>query len=144
LHGVLYRGDRSEISTFIEQAIENDFSGNLIDVCPVGALTDKPFRFKNRVWFLKPMDAHRACSKCSGKATLWMRGNEIYRVTGRRNQYGEVEDFICNECRYEKLDPNEWIIEGPRKIESSSVINQNHYTKLIKPHTIKPLKGTME
>ncbi|MGC9150604.1 MAG: 2Fe-2S iron-sulfur cluster-binding protein [Microbacter sp.] len=144
LHGVLYRGDRSEISTFIEQAVENDFSGNLIDVCPVGALTDKPFRFKNRVWFLKPMDAHRECSKCSGKVTLWMRGDEIYRVTGRRNQYGEVEDFICNECRYEKLDKNDWIIEGPRRIETSSVINQNHYTKLSKPHKINPLKRTME
>ena len=36
------------------KAIDNDFIGNVIDVCPVGALTDKTFRFKNRVWFLKP------------------------------------------------------------------------------------------
>ena len=41
LHGVLYRGDVSEISTFIGNAITNEFSGNMIDVCPVGALTDK-------------------------------------------------------------------------------------------------------
>ena len=53
LHGILGRGDTSEISTYIEKAIENDFSGNVIDVCPVGALTDKTFRFKNRVWFTK-------------------------------------------------------------------------------------------
>ena len=59
LHGVLYRGDVSEISTFISNSIENDFSGNIIDVCPVGALTDRTFRFKSRVWYLKPMDAHR-------------------------------------------------------------------------------------
>src|SRR5690625_7700716 len=66
-HGVMYRGDHSEISTYIEKALDNDFIGNVIDVCPVGALTDKTFRFKNRVWFLKPVDAHRDCPDCSGK-----------------------------------------------------------------------------
>ncbi|HAP01347.1 MAG TPA: Fe-S-binding domain-containing protein, partial [Bacteroidetes bacterium] len=48
---------------------------------------DKHFRFRNRVWFLNPMDAHRDCKKCSGKVVLWMRGEEIYRVTGRKDQY---------------------------------------------------------
>ena len=51
IHGILNRGDHSEISTYITAAVDNDFSGNVIDVCPVGALTDKTFRFKNRVWF---------------------------------------------------------------------------------------------
>jgi NADH-quinone oxidoreductase subunit G len=46
------RGDVSEISTYIQHAVDNEFSGNMIDVCPVGALTDKTFRFKSRVWFL--------------------------------------------------------------------------------------------
>ena len=82
-HGMLYRGDTMEISTFIQTAIENDFSGNMIDVCPVGALTDRTFRFKSRVWFLNPMNAHRECSSCGGKVTAWMFGSEIYRVTGR-------------------------------------------------------------
>ena len=58
-HGVLDRGDHAQIATFIEKSLDNEFIGNVIDVCPVGALTDKTFRFKNRVWFLKPMDAHR-------------------------------------------------------------------------------------
>jgi len=62
--GILLRGDSSEISTYISKAIDNDFSGNMIDVCPVGALTDRTYRFKNRVWFLKPVDAHRDCDKC--------------------------------------------------------------------------------
>src|SRR5678809_793293 len=61
VHGILDRGDHSDISTYISKAIDNDFSGNMIDVCPVGALTDRTFRFKNRVWFTKPMDAHRNC-----------------------------------------------------------------------------------
>ena len=46
VHGVLGRGDHSEIGTYILKAVDNDFSGNMIDVCPVGALTDKTFRFK--------------------------------------------------------------------------------------------------
>ena len=52
VHGVLFRGDASEIGTYIENVIDNDFSGNVIDVCPVGALTDKTFRFKSRLWLL--------------------------------------------------------------------------------------------
>lgn len=130
VHGVINRGDNCEISTYIEKAIDNDFSGNMIDVCPVGALTDKTFRFKSRVWFTKPIDAHRECKKCSGKVVLWMKGEEVLRVTGRKDQFGELEDFICNDCRYEHKTRAEWIIEGPRKIERLSVIGQNHYRKL--------------
>ncbi|MEN9998212.1 MAG: hypothetical protein RI922_1202 [Bacteroidota bacterium] len=133
VHGVLNRGEHAEISTYIENAIENDFSGNMIDVCPVGALTDKTFRFKSRVWFLKPMDVSCECTKCSGKAVAWMFGDEIYRVTARKDKYGEVEDqdgktgWICNDCRFEKKDPSKWNIEGPRKINRHSVISQGHY-----------------
>ncbi|HYG39846.1 MAG TPA: 2Fe-2S iron-sulfur cluster-binding protein [Cytophagales bacterium] len=130
VHGVINRGDRAEISTYIEKAIENDFSGNMIDVCPVGALTDKTFRFTSRVWFTKPLDAHRDCPKCSGKVVLWTKGNNILRVTGRKDQYGEVKEFICNECRYEHKEMNDWVVEGPRHIERSSVISQNHYEKI--------------
>ena len=144
VHGVLYRGDVSEISTFVENFIENDFSGNIIDVCPVGALTDKTFRFKNRVWFTKAMDAHRHCEECAGKVVLWMFGSEIYRVTGRKDQYGELEDFICNECRFEKKNLSDWEVEGPRNIKDTSVISQNHYGKLTKQSIIKPIEGKTE
>jgi len=130
VHGVLNRGDHSEISTYILKAVDNDFSGNMIDVCPVGALTDQTFRFKSRVWFTKPFDAHRECTKCSGKTVLWMKGTEILRVTGRKDKYGELEEFICNDCRFETKEASDWVIEGPRKIERHSVISQNHYQNL--------------
>jgi NADH-quinone oxidoreductase subunit G len=144
VHGVLYRGDKAEISTFVENFVENDFSGNIIDVCPVGALTDRTFRFKNRVWFTNPMDAHRNCEKCSGKVALWMFGDDVYCVTGRKDQYNEVEEFICNECRFEKKKTSDWIIEGPRKINRTSVISQNHYEKLTKQSIINPIEGKTE
>jgi NADH-quinone oxidoreductase subunit G len=128
-HGILNRGDHSEISTYIQKAVDNDFSGNVIDVCPVGALTDKTFRFKNRVWFTKPVDAHRDCNhpNCNGKVTLWYKGEEVLRVTARKDKYGEVEEFICNECRFDKKKTSDWVIEGPRHISNKSVINSNHY-----------------
>jgi NADH-quinone oxidoreductase subunit G len=133
VHGIINRGDHAEISTYIEKAIDNDFSGNIIDVCPVGALTDRTFRFKSRVWFLKPMEAECSCSKCSGKAVLWMFGDEIYRVTTRKDQYDEVESiddktaWICDECRFEKKDKSNWNIIGPREVDRHSVISQGKY-----------------
>ncbi len=128
-HGVMNRGDHAEISTYIHKAIDNDFSGNMIDVCPVGALTDKTYRFKSRVWFSKPVDAHCDCEKCSGKVTLWYKGEEVIRVTARKNQWGEVEDFICNTCRFERKNTSDWTIEGPMKVARHSVISANKYTK---------------
>lgn len=136
VHGVLNRGDASEIGTYIANAIDNDFSGNVIDVCPVGALTDKTWRFKQRVWFTKPVLAHRNCEtdKCGGKVLLWYRGGEVLRVTARKNEWNEVEDWICNTCRFEKKETLDWEIEGPAIVSDKSVISSNHYTaSLVKP-----------
>ncbi len=126
-HGILERGDHAQISTMLSKSLDNEFIGNVIDVCPVGALTDKTFRFKNRVWFTKPVDAHRDCPKCTGKVLLWMRGEEVFRVTARKDQWGEVEEFICNDCRFHKKETKDWVIEGPSMIARSSVIAQGHY-----------------
>lgn len=126
VHGILNRGEVSEISTYIEKAVDNEFSGNMIDVCPVGALTDKTFRFKSRVWFTKPVDAHRNCTKCSGKVTLWYQGDEVLRVTSRKDKWNESIEFICNECRFDKKETKDWVIDGPSKIDTNSVISQNH------------------
>ncbi|HMG15702.1 MAG TPA: 2Fe-2S iron-sulfur cluster-binding protein [Saprospiraceae bacterium] len=139
LHGVLNRGDVSEISTYIQQAIENDFSGNMIDVCPVGALTDKTFRFKSRVWFTKPVYAHRDCPTCSGKVTLWYQSDEVLRVTGRKDPYGEVAEFICNSCRFEHKRTSDWAIEGPANVDTHSVIYQNHDEHLIPESNVQIL-----
>jgi NADH-quinone oxidoreductase subunit G len=127
VHGVLNRGDVSEISTYIQNAVDNEMSGNMIDVCPVGALTDKTFRFKSRVWNVNPFDAHRDCKTCGGKVRLWYKGEEVYRVTTRKDKYGESIDWICNECRFDKKKTSDWTIEGPTLIDRHSVISQNHY-----------------
>lgn len=137
VHGILGRGDHAEISTYIENVIDNDFSGNVIDVCPVGALTDKTFRFKNRVWFTKPVDAHRDCPTCSGKVTLWYKGEEVIRVTARKDEFGEVEEFICNTCRFDQKKTSDWILEEPTEIDPHSVISANHYELFNPPKVIR-------
>jgi len=152
VHGVIGRGDVAEISTYIQQAVDNEMSGNMIDVCPVGALTDKTFRFKSRVWFTKPVEAHRSCDKCCGKVRLWFKGEEVLRVTARKDQWGEVQDvaegkpgWICNDCRFHKKHINDWSIDGPTHVDSHSVISQNHYElsklKLETEKHIKNLEG---
>ncbi len=146
VHGVMNRGDLSEISTYIKEAIDNDFSGNMIDVCPVGALTDKTFRFKSRVWFTKPVDAHRDCPTCAGKVVLWYKGDDVLRVTGRKDQWGEVEEFICDTCRFEKKQTSDWVIEGVREVARHSVISANKYKNLKQPNrlTINDIKALPE
>ncbi|MFM7309721.1 MAG: 2Fe-2S iron-sulfur cluster-binding protein [Flavobacteriales bacterium] len=136
-HGVINRGDVAEISTYIEKAIDNDFSGNVIDVCPVGALTDKTFRFKSRVWYTKPVDAHRDCDTCCGRVRLWYKGEEVLRVTTRKDQWNEPMDapdgkpgWICNTCRFDKKKTEDWVIEGPSEVQRNSVISANHYESL--------------
>jgi len=143
VHGVMHRGDAAEISTYIENVVENDFSGNVIDVCPVGALTDRTFRFKQRVWFTKPVEAHRKCDKCSGKVRLWFKGEHVLRVTARKDQWGEAEEFICNACRFEHKHKSEWVIEGPSPISHHSVISQNQYQHLneLKVQVLKQQKA---
>jgi NADH-quinone oxidoreductase subunit G len=140
-HGILDRGDHAEIATYIEKSLDSDFIGNVIDVCPVGALTDKTFRFKNRVWFTKPVSAHRDCDKCCGEVTLWMRGDEVFRVTARKDEWGEIKTsektgktgWICNSCRFDKKKASDWTIEGLAPIARHSVIGQGKYKNLKKP-----------
>ena len=131
---MLKRGDAAEIGTYIAEAIDNEMSGNVIDVCPVGALTDKTFRFKQRVWFTKPVYAHRNCPTCTGNVTLWYRGDEVLRVTARKNAYNEVQEWICNTCRFETKQTSQWTIEGPAEVSNKSVISANHYLA----DTVKP------
>lgn len=79
------RGDHSEISIFPGRPLSNDYTGNLADICPVGALTSKDFRFKCRVWFLKSADS--ICTGCSTgcNVDLHFKGDILYRLKPRWN-----------------------------------------------------------
>ena len=73
-----------------------------------------------------------------------MFGDEIQRVTGRKDEYHEVEEFICNGCRFDHKDVNDWTIEGPRAFEKDSVINQNKYNRELQPVQIATEMGILK
>ena len=83
--GVFDRGDRSVLETFPGSPLKNDYSMNVADLCPVGALTTKDFRFKMRVWFLKDVDG--ICTGCSRGCNvhIGVAKNEVQRYVPRRN-----------------------------------------------------------
>jgi len=92
------RGDHVAIGTFEDRPIENPYSGNVVDICPVGALTSRDFRFKCRVWFLNSADS--VCAGCSTgcNARIDHRDETIFRLIPRRN--AEVNlSWMCDEGR---------------------------------------------
>jgi len=92
------RGDRVTITTFPGEQLDNPYSLNVVDICPVGALTNSDFRFKARVW-----DMSRTNSICYGcsrgcNIEIWVRNNEILRLTPRHNE--EVNSYwMCDHGR---------------------------------------------
>ncbi|MBC7451406.1 MAG: Fe-S-binding domain-containing protein, partial [Cytophagales bacterium] len=63
---------------------------------------------------------------------VWLSDNKVFRVTGRKDKYGELEEWICNDCRFDKKEVTDWVIDGPRMIDRHSVISLNKYAKGIK------------
>jgi len=96
--GIFDRGDRAEIATFQDKPLNNKYSVNTVDICPVGALTSKDFRFKQRVWFLK--DEPSVCNGCSTGCSIQVYYNKdgVWRVKPRYNP--EVNGYwMCDEGR---------------------------------------------
>ena len=84
--GATGRGEHMQIGTFIETAVTSELSGNVIDVCPVGALTSKPFRFKARAWELKQYPGI-AAHDCLGSNVYWhVHNNKVQRVVPREKE----------------------------------------------------------
>ena len=109
--GHLNRGDKSEIGSYIEAAVPSGFAGNLIDACSVGALTDKKMRFSARVWDLEHVPAHRPDCKHGCKAMLGLYHGKIYRVTARLDEHRVMKSMICDECRFEHYNLDDWVID---------------------------------
>lgn len=83
--GIFNRGDHSEIGTYKDKPLNNNYSVNTVDICPVGALTSKDFRFKQRVWFLK--DKPSVCVGCSTgcNTDVYFNREAIWRIKPRYN-----------------------------------------------------------
>jgi NADH-quinone oxidoreductase subunit G len=96
---VFNRGDGVEIATFPGKRLDNPYAGNTVDICPVGALTSKDFRFKIRVWFLQ--EAKSICAGCARGCNINIHYNEgrVYRFKPRQND-AVNESWICDAGRF--------------------------------------------
>jgi len=105
--GILNRGIHSEVGIFESEFIDNNYSGNLAQICPVGAITDSDFRFKTRVWFLESRES--ICPLCSRGCNIiidshpgyprTLRTQRVYRVRARKNPDVNFH-WICDYGRY--------------------------------------------
>jgi NADH-quinone oxidoreductase subunit G len=110
--GIVGRGDDAKVTTMPGRPLANPYAMNIVDLCPVGALTSKDFRFSQRVWFLKTVES--ICHGCAKGCNIYIDHNKpkykddvIYRFRPRRND--EVNGFfICDEGRlsYKELQEN--------------------------------------
>ena len=84
--GMTGRGEHSEIMPFVEQSVNSELSGNIIDVCPVGALTSKPFRFSARTWELRRKPGVAAHDSWGSAVAYHTKNGEVKRVVPRENE----------------------------------------------------------
>jgi NADH-quinone oxidoreductase subunit G len=96
---VIARGNHSEIDIFPGEPCDNKLAGNVVDLCPVGALCSKDFLYKQRVWWLKT--ANSVCPNCSTGCSIYVDESEdhVYRLRPRGNPLSQG-DFMCDEGRF--------------------------------------------
>ena len=84
--GMIGRGEHSEITTFVGRSVESELSGNMIDLCPVGALTSKPFRYQARTWELARRRAVSPHDSLGANLVVQVKGDEVVRVVPFENE----------------------------------------------------------
>ncbi len=89
--GMSHRGEHSEIETFVGQSVDSELSGNMIDICPVGALTSKPFRYSARTWELSRRKSVAPHDSSGANLVVQVKNNEVLRVV-------PLENEDVNEC----------------------------------------------
>ena len=100
--GALNRGEDLQISTYIKHSLESELSGNIIDLCPVGALTSKPFRFKARAWELQQSASIAPHDCCGSNIYLHTCRGQVMRAVPRENE-AINETWLSDRDRYSYL-----------------------------------------
>ena len=98
--GALYRGEDMQITSYLEKAVSHELSANVIDLCPVGALTSKPYAFEARPWELKKTLGIDVSDACGANIRIDSRGREVLRILPRIND-DVNEEWISDKARYQ-------------------------------------------
>jgi len=97
--GATGRGENMEVGTYVEKALSSELSGNMIDLCPVGALTSKPYAFTARSWELKKTESIDVLDAVGSNIRVDTRGPEVMRILPRNND-GVNEEWISDKARF--------------------------------------------
>ena len=97
--GAIGRGENMQITTYLEKAVTSEVSGNVIDLCPVGALTSKPYAFRARPWELKKTDSIDVMDALGSNIVIGSRGPAVLRVTPRIND-DINEEWLSDKARF--------------------------------------------
>ena len=119
--GAIGRGENMEITTFLEKSMESELSANVIDLCPVGALTSKPYAFEARPWELKKTETIDVMDAVGSNIRVDTYGWEVKRVLPRLNE--EInEEWISDKTRYACDGLLKQRIDKPFKRENGKLI----------------------
>ncbi len=97
--GAVFRGEHMEVGTYVEKALTSEMSGNIIDLCPVGALTSKPYAFTARPWELRKTESVDVLDAVGAAIRIDSRGREVMRVLPRTND-DVNEEWISDKTRF--------------------------------------------
>ena len=97
--GAIGRGEQVEITTYLEKTIASELSANVIDLCPVGALTSKPYAFISRPWELSKTESVDVMDAQGSNIRIDSRGNQVLRVMPRLNE-DVNEEWISDKARF--------------------------------------------
>lgn len=97
--GALYRGEHMEVTSYLEKTLTSELSGNMIDICPVGALNSKPYAFTARSWELSHTDSIDVMDALGSNIRVDTRGQEVMRILPRVNE-DINEEWISDKARF--------------------------------------------
>ena len=97
--GLISRGEDAEITTYLEHAVSSELSGNLVDVCPVGALTSRPYAFNARPWELKKTESVDVHDALGSAIRVDAKGAEVMRIQPRLNE-AINEEWLADKSRH--------------------------------------------
>ena len=122
--GMTHRGEHAEIETFVGHSVDSELSGNMIDICPVGALTSKPFRYSARTWELSRRKSVSPHDSTGANLVVQVKNNKVMRVV-------PLENEAVNECWIADRDRFSYeALNGPDRLHKPMIKQGGHWQEV--------------
>ena len=122
--GMSHRGEHSSIETFVGQSVDSELSGNMIDICPVGALTSKPFRYSARTWELSRRKSVSPHDSTGANLVVQVKNNQVMRVV-------PLENEAVNECWIADRDRFSYeALNSPERLQTPMIKQGGKWSKV--------------